>query len=175
MMTAYFEKGLSDAFTDPATGKVFDTALRRLGCTALRFPGGSLAYGYVPFDPACLKIYAAAKMGTIDYNYWDLARWGWVGAEAFFRRCARLGIVAWYQLDPGFYCDAAEGKAYQIAAFDKRENLLPDSEGLRREGCVGDRQRGLLLLQPRRLRGDRRPLHRRPARRRPIGEGGRVR
>lgn len=136
MMTAYFQKGFSDAFDDAQTGQAFDNALRQLGCTALRFPGGGYAYGYVPFDRRCLPIYAAAKLGFLNYSYWDLSRWGWVGAEAFFRRCARLGLVAWYQLDPAFYCDADQGKAYQIAAFDRRENLLPVSSVARRKALA---------------------------------------
>jgi hypothetical protein len=119
-MTAYFERGLTDGVTDPDTRREFLRVVRDFGITALRFPGGSFAYTY-PTRREGLTAFKAAGLAELSYNLWEPEKWGWCSPEQFLLFCREAGIIAWYQLNPGYWYDAEHNAVHQIADFDRRD------------------------------------------------------
>ncbi|MBM3476449.1 MAG: hypothetical protein FJX75_24520 [Armatimonadetes bacterium] len=118
-MTAYFERGLTDGITDPATRREFSRVAKDFGITALRFPGGSFAYSY-PTRREGLAALKAAGLAELSYNLWEPEKWGWCSPEEFLLFCKQAGIVAWYELNPGYWYDSERNVVHQIADFDGR-------------------------------------------------------
>ena len=118
-MTGYFERGLTDGITNPDTRREFLRVVKDFGVTALRFPGGSFAYSY-PSRREGLAAFKAAGLAELSYNLWEPDKWGWCSPEEFLLLCKEAGIVAWYQLNPGYWYDCERNAVHQIADFEAR-------------------------------------------------------
>ena len=118
-MTGYFERGLTDGITQPDTRREFLRVVKEFGITALRFPGGSFAYSY-PTRRDDFPALKAAGLAELSYNLWEPEQWGWCSPEEFLGFCKEAGIVAWYQLNPGYWYDREHDVVRQVADFEAR-------------------------------------------------------
>jgi hypothetical protein len=117
--TAFFERGLSDALNDPATGHDLAATLRAIHATALRFPGGSFTYWY-PHLQQGLEAFKRAGFAEESYNLWWPDKYGWGSEEAFLSLCQEAGLTAWYEINPAYVYDAERDAVGQLAEMPRR-------------------------------------------------------
>ena len=119
-MCSYFEKGLTDGITVPETRAELIGLLRDNHVAALRYPGGSFAYTYPPDSEAGITALKDQGLAEISYNAWWPEKYGWVSEREYFRFCKEAGLVAWYEVNPGYWYEAATNTFHQIRDFDPR-------------------------------------------------------
>ena len=151
---AFFERGMSDALTDPAAGRQLSCALQQLHTTALRYPGGSFTYWY-PEQQAGLEAFKRAGFAEESYNLWSPDKYGWASPEAFFTFCKQAGLTAWYELNPAYLYDEqadaigqfsplpVPGKQRTTAAGSEKYAVALRAPPLSPAGAERGRRRGL--------------------------------
>ncbi len=125
----YREHGVSDALVDKETGKELIKLLREMNVQGLRFPGGFLAYVYLPEKESQVDLYPIWKQGPRAYPYQN-----WPSPKDFFRFCKKGGFLAMYQINPAFWYDKHAGRVYRTRSFSGTsyfgvtdEDHLPDA------------------------------------------------
>jgi len=132
-MTSWFERGLVDGLTRPATRRELSDRVREFPIKAIRYPGGTATYGYPPYRKA-IATFIKERMGQYAYGLWWMERYGWASPGDFFRFCKDAGIIAWYELNPGFWYDPATDTIHKTIAMDARGddykgNYIPQAVG----------------------------------------------
>jgi hypothetical protein len=116
-MCSWFELGITDGITKPGTREELIARVREFPLRALRFPGGTSTYGYPPCREA-IPAYVNAQMGNYAYGLWWMDRYGYASPEDYFRFCRDAGIIAWYEINPGFWYDRARDAVVKTVAMD---------------------------------------------------------
>jgi|GEM_PF-4556189 len=121
-MCNWFEHGITDGMTKPGTREEFIRRFKECHANSLRFPGGTMTYGY----PSTKAAVAAFKNVSQDPFYYGLtacyglnnAAFGWASAEDYFKFCKSAGLTAWYEINPGYWYDSKTDKVYKTIAMD---------------------------------------------------------
>lgn len=132
-MTSWFERGLVDGLTRPATRRELSERIREFPLKAIRYPGGTATYGYPPHRKA-IATFVREGMGQYAYGLWWMKRYGWASPEDFFRLCKDARVIAWYEINPGFWYDPVADTIHKTIAMDARGdkykgNYIPQAVG----------------------------------------------
>lgn len=120
-MTNWFEQGLVDGLTGSSRTEMIQR-FHDFGAASLRYPGGTMTYGY-PLTSASVPAWKTAfgvstnsgLIGSYGLGYNPVP---YASPQQYFQFCKDAGITAWFELNPGYWYDAGSNLVRKTISMD---------------------------------------------------------